>query len=249
MLKAVLFDVDGTLAETERDGHRVSFNQAFARAGLPIEWSVAEYGKWLAVAGGKERIRAYQQAHPEIGELSDEDIARIHEYKVEAYKKLVDEGLISLRPGVKRLILELHSANIALGVSTTTTMDSLDALMERYFGPDWKALFAVFGTAEVADKKKPDPTVYQYCLKTLDISPAEAIAIEDSRNGLLSATRAGAKCLITPSFYSMDEDFSEAVCIADNLGEPESPVKLRFRDGITETGFVTTSLLENLLDR
>ncbi len=246
-LKAVLFDVDGTLAETERDGHRVAFNRAFSVLGVPIEWSVEEYGIWLAVTGGKERIRAYCNAHPEVGEVDDALIERIHLEKVAAYRQIVESGAIVLRPGVARLIGELRSSGVVMGIATTTTLDSLDVLLAVELGPQWEEIFAVVGAGDVVPKKKPDPAIYAWTLEELGIASSEVVAIEDSRNGLLAATGAGIKTLVTPSHYTAGEDFSEASLVVSVLGDPDAESRWHDRDGRAVTGMVTQEVLVSLL--
>ncbi len=246
-LKAVFFDVDGTLAETERDGHRVAFNQAFAALGVPIEWSVEEYGAWLAVTGGKERIRAYCDRHPEVGEIDDALIERIHLEKVAAYRRIVESGGIVLRPGVARLIEELRSCGVVMGITTTTMLDSLDVLLSVEIGPHWEEIFAVVGAGDVVPKKKPDPAIYSWALGALGAASSEVVAVEDSRNGLLAATGAGIATLVTPSYYTAGEDFSEASLVADGLGDPGKESRWRGRDNASGEGLVTQGVLASIL--
>jgi len=223
MLEALIWDVDGTLAETERDGHRVAFNRAFAECGLPWHWEVPEYGRLLRVAGGFERLLAY------IGERQDappEPVARarlarsIHVRKNRHYAMLVEGGGIEPRPGVRRLIGQCLSQGIALAVATTTSRGNVEALFPRLFGARWRELFRAVVCAEDAPRKKPDPLVYNLALERLGCAPGDALAVEDSPAGLAAAQAAGVACLITRSSYFATADFIGAAWVCGNLDAP-----------------------------
>lgn len=225
-LKALLFDVDGTLADTERDGHRVAFNRAFAEAELDWEWSEELYGKLLAVTGGKERIRYYldnfNSEFERPAEL-DEFIAGLHQSKTRHYVQMLSDGLIPLRPGVKRLINEAREAGMRLAVATTTTPENVSALLENAMDPGAMSWFEVIAAGDIVPAKKPAPDIYAYAMEKMGLSPAECIAFEDSHNGILSSMGADLKTIIAVNGYTRNEDFTGACIVLDNWGEPDAP--------------------------
>jgi HAD superfamily hydrolase (TIGR01509 family) len=219
-LRALIFDVDGTLAESERYGHRLAFNSAFEEAGLDWRWDEALYGELLKVAGGPERIAHYARARRDRGGSDAELqalVERLHESKTRQYLALVAAGAVQLRPGVARLIAQARAQGILLAIATTTTRANVTALLEATLGSEAVAWFAAIGTAQEVAAKKPDPAVYKWVLERLAIKPQEALALEDSRIGLLAAHRAGIRCVVTPTPYSAEEDFSEAAVRLDDL--------------------------------
>ena len=225
-LEAVIFDVDGTLADTERDGHRVAFNRAFDEFGIDWYWSEPEYGELLAVTGGKERIRRYAELHaPELLGRVDLDtwIARLHALKSEIYANLVLAGRIPLRPGVARLIGELHAAGVRLAIATTTTPSSLASLIRAHFGHDMTELFDVIGAGDIVAQKKPAPDIYHWVLRQLDLPAAACLVVEDSPPGLAAARAAGLATLVTVSTYSAGAAFDGALSVVSDLGEPDRP--------------------------
>jgi len=219
-LQALLFDVDGTLAETERDGHRVAFNQAFLEHGLPWHWSERRYGELLAVTGGKERI-AHFVAEEEPGWLrrpnADSAIAAIHVAKNQRYQELVAGGGIALRRGLRSFLLAARSAGLRLGVVTTTSRGNLEALLDATLDGAARAAFGLRIAGEDVRRKKPDPECYTLALQRLGLRPEQALAVEDSRNGLLAAQGAGMQALIVRSFYFEREDFGGALQVADEF--------------------------------
>ncbi len=233
MIKALIFDCDGVLVDTERDGHRVGFNRAFAQMGIDAEWDVALYGKLLLVAGGKERMRAYfdEYGWPEgtdTPEAKDELILKLHKLKTEITAGLVAEGGLPLRPGISRIVDEAIAAGVKLGVCTTSNPKFIDAVLDL-FGPERKAKFAFVHAGDVVSKKKPDPEIYELAKKSLGLPVHECMVIEDSRNGLLAALGAGLPTLVTTSTYTVDEDFSGAVKVVPELGD-EPNVNVRLAD-------------------
>jgi HAD superfamily hydrolase (TIGR01509 family) len=221
-MQALIFDCDGVLVDTERDGHRVAFNQAFAKAGLDVSWDVDLYGELLKIAGGKERMRHYfESAGWPPGAATDKDayLAELHRTKTAIFADLINQGQLSLRPGVLRLIDEAINAGIRLGVCTTSNPKSIDAVLDL-MGPERKAKFEFVLAGDIVSRKKPDPEIYELALAKLGIPAGECIVVEDSRNGLLAATGAGLPCFVTTSTYTTEEDFSEAVGIAAELGDP-----------------------------
>jgi HAD superfamily hydrolase (TIGR01509 family) len=224
-MKALIFDCDGVLVDTEKDGHRVAFNRAFAEFGIDREWDVEHYGELLKVAGGKERMRHDFDAAGwpplETTGASDRDslIAELHKRKTAIFAELIAGGSLPLRPGIVRLVDEAAAAGIRLGVCTTSAMKSVSGVLDL-MGPERKAKFEFVLAGDVVSKKKPDPEIYQLAQQRLALPAPDCMVIEDSRNGLLSATGAGMPCLITTSTYTTDEDFSEAVRVVPELGDP-----------------------------
>lgn len=227
-LQAVIFDVDGTLADTELDGHRVAFNRAFDEFGLDWHWSPEGYGELLAVTGGKERIRHYAKTHaPELLGQVDIDtwVARLHQLKSEIYSRLVLAGAIPLRPGIARLIHELREAGTRIAVATTTTPSSLRSLISVNFRHEMMSLFEVIGAGDVVAHKKPAPDIYQWVLRQMNLPPEACLAIEDSHAGLLAARAAGLPTLITVNSYTAGQNFSGALSVISDLGEPHAPAR------------------------
>lgn len=229
MIKALIFDCDGVLVDTERDAHRVGFNKAFKEMGIDAEWDVELYGKLLLVAGGKERMRAYFDeygwpAGTETDAQKDELIVKLHKTKTEITANLVSD--LPVRPGILRIIDEAIAAGVKLGVCTTSNPKFIDAVLDL-FGQDRKAKFDFVHAGDVVAKKKPAPDIYLLALETLGLPPHECMVIEDSRNGLLAARGAGLPTLITTSTYTVDEDFTGAVKVVPELGdEPNVNVTL-----------------------
>jgi len=220
-LKCILWDVDGTLADTERDGHRVAFNMAFEEAGHKREWDVPTYGELLAVTGGKERIK-FDIERGDMHEMPYEEIAGLHARKTAHYETLIAEGRIPLRPGVRRLLEEAYEAGITLGVATTTTPSALDALIEHSLGKEWFDRFAVLAAGDIVPAKKPAPDIYTYAMEQLGVNPENTLALEDSENGWKAAHAAGLKCVVTINDYTADHDFSGADLVVSELGEPDA---------------------------
>ncbi|MGB3297078.1 MAG: HAD family hydrolase [Phormidesmis sp.] len=231
-LKALIFDVDGTLAETERDGHRPAFNQAFADNGLNWNWSEERYGDLLEVSGGKERIRAYVQQSEPFFTLPDgfDDltafIKHLHAAKTQYYKQFAKAGKIPLRPGVERLLKEARAAGIRLAIATTTTPANVKALLENTLGADSLSWFEVIAAGDMVPKKKPAPDIFEYALAHLRLPPESCLAFEDTNNGVLSATQAGLKTIVTVNDYTRQQDFSKATLVISDFGEPDAPFKV-----------------------
>lgn len=228
-LEALIFDVDGTLADTERDGHRVAFNQAFVEARLDWRWDVALYGELLAVTGGKERMRHYiDRYRPDYPKPADFDalVARLHVAKTHHYTALLGRGGIPLRPGVRRLLEEARTRGVRLAIATTTTPDNVTALLRHAISPEAASWFEIIGAGDVVTAKKPAPDIYYYVLDRLRLSPAQCTAFEDSENGLRAAQAAGLKTVITVNDYTRAHDFRGAAMVLDHLGEPGRPFQV-----------------------
>ena len=219
MDRAIIFDVDGTLAETE-EAHRKAFNRAFVEAGLPWSWDRDLYRQLLAVTGGKERIRYFIAdfgAKEVPGDDLDEFIRALHAKKTRAYTQLVSAGHLELRPGVRKLIAQAREQRYRLAIATTTTPANIDALLAATLGENGQHLFAVICAGDSVPNKKPAPDVYLLALEQLGLPGDRCIAIEDSRNGLLSARAAGITTIVTPSTYTQGENFDEAALVVEDL--------------------------------
>lgn len=220
-IKAIIFDVDGTLADTE-DGHRLSFNKAFAENGLDWNWDVALYDKLLKVTGGKERIKYFVSdfltgyTKPDN---FDEFVKHLHKVKTAHYTAMLGEGLIPLRPGIRQLILDAHAAGITLAIATTTTAENVSALLEVGLGKNWADYFSANGCGDIVPLKKPAPDIYFWVLDKLGLPASECIALEDSYNGLRSALAAGIKTYVTTNPYTHWHDFDGAAAIFDDLSD------------------------------
>ena len=231
-MEALIFDVDGTLADTE-GAHRNAFNAAFAEAGLDWYWDEALYTRLLDVAGGKERIHRYWRCiEPEEanGAKAAETVAALHSLKTQHYAKRVGAGALPLRPGIARLIEQANAAGIPTAIATTTTPANIDALLATPFGSDWRKRFAVIGDASTTAVKKPAPDVYLTVLHTLRLEPGQCIAFEDSENGARAAAAAGIPTVITPTAYTRHHRFDDVLAVLSHLGEPDYPVPEPLRD-------------------
>jgi len=248
-LAALIFDVDGTLADTERDGHRVAFNRAFAEAGLNWEWSVELYGKLLSVTGGKERILHYlHHYNPDFRPPADpeEFIATLHAAKTAHYTRMLSEGLIPLRSGVERLLRQAREEGLRLAIATTTTPANVMALLQYSLAPDAAKWFDVIAAGDIVPAKKPAPDIYLWALRKLALPPAACIAVEDSHNGVQSAWRAGIRSiLVTTNDYTAADDFSGASLVVDRMGGPREPFKLQAGRADGQC-FVNMALLRSL---
>jgi len=251
-LKAVLFDVDGTLAETERHGHLPAFNQAFKEFGLDWHWSAELYGELLAVTGSLERthhyVKAYnadyQSVNPDLGALLSEVIAR----KNEIYIEIVDGGSIPLRPGVERVLRETHNSDVRMAIVTTTSHRNVQSLLETNIGGDVMEWFDVVAAGNIVENKKPAADIYRLALKELNLPAENCLAIEDSQNGVQSAQAAGVPCMVISSEYSDGHDLSGAQLIVDEWGAAGLPMEVISGDA-GEYAMVGLDLMCELMSR
>ncbi|MCU7836000.1 MAG: HAD family hydrolase [gamma proteobacterium symbiont of Taylorina sp.] len=232
-LEALIFDVDGTLADTEGDGHLVAFNMAFEEAGLDWHWSGELYGELLAVTGGKERIRFYLNdfypsergevfSRPSIEDESFNDfVAQLHAAKTRFFKQLMVDGAVPLRSGVARLFQEARAANLRLAIATTTTPSNVTALLTNTLGEESIEWFEVIAAGDIVPAKKPAADIYLYALEQMNLKPEQCLAFEDSHNGILSSKGADLKTIITINDYTKDHDFKGADLVLSDFGEPD----------------------------
>ena len=221
-MRAVIFDQDGVIADTERDGHRVAFNRVFEEEGLGVSWSVEHYGELLKIAGGKERMRPIvfsDDFHKDVGD-KDEYLKRLHQRKTEIFMEIVSQGQIALRSGIRRLVQEAHRDGLKLAVCSTSNERAVHTLLRTLLGEKAYGWFDVILAGDVVKHKKPSPEIYHLAAEKLDLRPDQCIVIEDSRNGLLAAKGAGMRCVITQNAYTAGEDFTEADLVVDCLGDP-----------------------------
>jgi HAD superfamily hydrolase (TIGR01509 family) len=224
MLRALIWDVDGTVAETERDGHLLAFNRAFEAMALPWRWDDALYGRLLKVTGGRERLLYDMAARSEAPAAlaAREALAReLHQRKNAIYADIVAQGGIAARPGVLRLMSECSQAGVLMAVATTTSTSNVVSLFKVLLGADWRERFAAVVCAEDAPVKKPDPQAYVLALRMLRVPAQDAFALEDSPNGLVAARAAGIACGITRSAYFADARFENAAWVRDDLASPQ----------------------------
>lgn len=217
-MQALIFDCDGVLVDTERDGHRIAFNEAFAELGIACEWSVERYGELLLTAGGKERMRRHfdETGWPDGHIDHDALIATIHRLKTAIFMRLIEEGNLPLRPGIRRIVDEALASGIVLAVCSTSNEKAVQAVVDVMLGPDRARNITVFA-GDVVEKKKPAPDIYTLAAATLGLDPRACVVIEDSNNGLRAAKAAGMHCIVTISSYTGKEDFSLADRVVDDL--------------------------------
>ncbi len=255
-MTVLIFDCDGVLADTERDGHRVAFNRLFDELGLPLHWDEGLYAEKLKVAGGKERMAtdytpefAAAQGLPADPEGRAEELARWHKRKTAIYTQMVAEGRLPTRPGVRRIIEEAQDAGWTLAVASTSAEPSVRAILEQAVGPERASRFDALLAGDVVERKKPAPDIYLLALQRLGAAPARTLVVEDSRNGLLAADAAGLRCVMTVNGYTEEEDNSEAVLVVSSLGDPggERTRVIANRGAARPGEFITVADLEACL--
>ncbi|HIK45262.1 MAG TPA: HAD family hydrolase [Leptolyngbyaceae cyanobacterium M65_K2018_010] len=229
LLEALIFDVDGTLAETERDGHRVAFNQAFQDFELPWYWSVGLYGQLLRVAGGKERIRYYVDRY-QPGLVGDRDLAQLvtalHRAKTQHFQALLATDVIPLRPGVKRLLAAARQQGVRLAIATTSAKDTVIPLLERLLGPESPTWFEVIAAGDMVPAKKPAPDIYHLVVEVMGLDRSRCLVVEDSQPGLTAALAAGLTTVVTVNDYTRHQTLSGARLVINHLGEPHLPFEV-----------------------
>ncbi len=257
MTRALFFDCDGVLADTERDGHLVAFNRMWAEQGVDYQWSLEQYAEKVKIGGGKERMASLGRDADfrAVYDVPADDeewwrvVAGWHKRKSDIYKELIAAGALPGRPGVKRLADEAHAAGWQLAVCSTSSLSSVQAVVDHVMGADTAAKFAGVFAGDMARAKKPDPAIYLLALDKLGLAPADCVVVEDSRNGLLAATAAQLACVVTVNGLTQNEDFREAALVVSSLGDPdgEQTVVLANRTAARSQGYVTVSDLEMVL--
>jgi HAD superfamily hydrolase (TIGR01509 family) len=255
-MPALVFDCDGVLADTERYGHLPSFNQTFEEFGLPWRWSEEEYGRKLAIGGGKERMASMLTPEtiraaglPDDPDALAAEVAKWHKRKTALYTELVAEGKLPPRPGIRRVISDAQDAGWKLGVASTSAEPAVHAILEYAVGKDRADRFDVFLAGDVVPRKKPDPAIYLLALEKLGVPGSDVVVVEDSRNGLLAATGAGLRCLMTVNGYTEEEDSSEATLVVTSLGDPggERTRVIANRSQAQPGAYITLADIEALL--
>lgn len=248
-LRALLWDVDGTLAETERDGHRPAFNRAFAEAGLPVHWDPQLYGRWLAISGGRERIAA-QLRELEGGAPQPQRVEALQAAKQGHYRNLMEQGCVQLRPGVVELLREAHQAGLSQVIVTTSSRAAISALMDHLLGP-LQQVFRFWVCGDDVGRKKPHPEAYALAMQRLladglVADPAELLVIEDSDNGLRAARAAGLACVVTCSQYSSLESLADRGMAAAVVSQLGTLARVLHGPGCQD-GQITLSYLQSLV--
>ena len=246
-LSALLFDVDGTLADTE-ETHRQAFNAAFMEFRLPYEWSPDQYEVLLRISGGKERLAHFFERLPVSREEKERLLANVsglHRVKTERYAELVASGGSPLRPGIARLLNEATAAGLRVGIASTTTSANVAALLDAELGSNAHKRFAVIACGDVVPAKKPAPDIYRLALSALGLGAADAVAFEDSANGLAAAKAAGLFTVVTPTRWTMGQDFGQADLTLPHLGDPDTPLN-ETSAGRAGGAFLTLEALERM---
>ncbi len=242
-----MFDVDGTLVDSERHGHRVAFNMAFEEFDLPYRWDEDLYGELLRVIGGQRRIDRYL-ADQGVDEADRERLApALHKRKTEILGELVDEGRIEVRPGARRLVDELVDAGCLLAVATTGSRGWVERLLDRLLeGVEWRAIV----TGDEVEERKPDPEAFTIALERLEVDAAETVVVEDSEEGLKASLAAGIPCVVVVNGYTADHDLADADLVLDGFGEPGAPARVvsdRAETGCD--GVLTLDILRRVSER
>jgi HAD superfamily hydrolase (TIGR01509 family) len=250
VVTALIFDCDGVLADTERYGHLPAFNATFEKFGLPVRWSEQEYGEKLAIGGGKERMAGLFDDPAFAAAVAGSDRTQLlltwHKAKTATFKQLVAEGRVPPRPGVARIIHAALDAGWTVAVASTSAEESVRAVLHTAVGDNDIPVFA----GDVVPAKKPDPAVYELAVRRLGLDKARTLVVEDSRNGLLAATGAGLRCLVTVNDYTRGEDFTEAALVVSELGEPDrAPIEVLAGRGVAHPGdYLTLDDLRAVLE-
>jgi len=255
-LRAILFDVDGTLADTEALGHRPAYNRAFRELGLQFRWGPKLYRKLLKQPGGRERLRYYfSKYHPPLGEHQAEAdasmdawVSRVHELKSVHFKRYMRHGRVPLRPGIARLMREAREAGLQLAIVTNASRKTLQPVLRYSMGPELAAEVAVIASGEEVTRKKPAPDVYRLAMQRLGVTPSECVALEDSEMGLEAAAAAGVPAVVTLNADTLMQDFTEASLVVSSLGEPGAPMRV-IRGQMQGAPWVTLETLRQVSER
>jgi len=226
-LKAILFDMDGTIIDTEKDGHRVAFNKAFVQFGINTKWEISEYHQLLKISGGKERLKFYFQEEgknllPKSTSL-DDLVKELHLLKTELFISLIENGQLPLRPGIRRIMKEANEKNILVGICTTSNEKAVNAIIKSLLS-DVRIELILAG--DVVKRKKPDPDIYLLSLKRAGLTANEVLVVEDSENGVIAAKNAGLKVLATVNEYTRDENLSLADAVVTSLGDDQEKTQV-----------------------
>ena len=254
-LRAVLFDVDGTLADTETLGHRPAYNRAFRELGFEFRWGPKLYRKLLKQPGGRERIKHFiQQYDPPLGVHADDVradldgwVQRVHDLKSYYFKRYMRRGRVPLRAGIARLMREAHASGIKLAIVTNASLKTLQPVLKYTIGPELAAEVAVIASGEEVQHKKPAPDLYQLAMQRLGIVAGDCVALEDSEMGLEAAAAAGVKAVVTVNSDTQEQDFTEASLVVSSLGEPGAPTQV-LKGQLHGRGWVTIETLKALCE-
>jgi len=252
-LQAVLFDVDGTLADTEALGHRPAYNRAFRSLNLPFRWGPKLYRRLLKQPGGRERLKFYLQHYqPDLGPEAEEAqqnldawVAKVHALKSHYFKRYMRRGRVPLRPGIARLMREARQTGVRLAIVTNASLKTLKPVLRYSMGPELAAEVEVIASGEEVPNKKPAPDLYRLAMQRLQLQPHECIALEDSEMGLEAAAAAGVAAVVTINRDTLEQDFSEAALVVGCLGEPGAPTQV-LKGQIKGLPWVTIDTLREL---
>lgn len=249
---ALILDCDGVLADTEKDGHLVAFNQVFEESGYPFRWSEDEYADLLKVGGGKERMRHYLALHPELTLPGSDDLdallAEVHRRKSDDYQQIINAGRIPGRPGVRRLVEDALDHGWRVAIASTSAVASVEAVAVAVFGRATRdRLFGIYG-GDIVAAKKPAPDIYLYALQQLGLGPEQAVVVEDSESGAKAAQAAGIKHIVTVSHFTMNDPFPAASVVVSDLGEPGAPAHVLAGEDVRDAdGLISYESLQRIL--
>jgi HAD superfamily hydrolase (TIGR01509 family) len=251
-LQALLFDCDGVLAETERDGHRVAYNQALKTFGIEAEWNAEEYAELVLISGGKERLKYFFNKYPKkfSSKINNQEIIQqLYLKKTEIFKNMANNGVMPPRSGIARIAKEAHEAGVKLFICSTAHKESVEALVRHNYGEECLRWFNELFCGDDVKNKKPAPDIYLLAKDKYKLAPEFCFVVEDSRNGLLAARGAGMHCIITQSYYTTGEDFTEADFVVNCLGDPggEKAHLTKACNLDISRGYITVSDLETAL--
>lgn len=249
-LRAIIFDVDGTLADTE-EVHRVAFNYVFAEYGLDWQWTPGLYEELLCISGGVERISAFGsdlRARFKSDEEFDDFVLTLHRAKTRKYAAMLTEGEVALRPGIRRLIDDARAANLTLAIATSSAYTNTETLLDNNLPPGWRDWFSAIESCDSVAHKKPSPAVYEAVLAKLEVPRDCVIALEDTENGLKAATAAGVATVVTTHRFTRNHHFPTAALVVDSAGEPDAPFAVTIGEAL-DHNHLTVGLLDALLIR